>query len=99
LAVLPAAAFYGGLADLLATAALGDWATADRIEIATALDSWHPTEGTRITGQRNTAPRLNIAGGVLAPLPQPASSPWWSCPSARPSPSRATCEPTSCTPT
>lgn len=77
LAVLPAAAFYGGLADLLATAALGDWATADRIEIATALDSWHPTEGTRITGQRNTAPRLNIAGGVLAPLPQPAPQRSW----------------------
>jgi hypothetical protein len=77
LAVLPAAAFYGGLSDLLATAALGGWAAADRIEIATALDSWHPTEGTRVTGQRNTVARLNIAGGVLAPLPQPAPQRRW----------------------
>jgi short subunit dehydrogenase-like uncharacterized protein len=33
--VVPAIAFYGGLADLLATAALGNWSHADEISIAT----------------------------------------------------------------
>src|ERR1700687_1447779 len=36
--VAPAMAFYGGLSDLLATAAMGDWSAADEISIATALD-------------------------------------------------------------
>jgi hypothetical protein len=49
--VVPAAAFYGGLGDLLATAAMGDWPAADRISIAYALSSWRPTEGTRKTGR------------------------------------------------
>jgi hypothetical protein len=70
--VLPAMGFYGGFGDLLATAAMGDWDAADDIEVRIALDSWHPTEGTRITGARNTAPRVIIANGALAPLPQPA---------------------------
>ncbi len=51
--VAPAMAFYGGLGDLLATAAMGEWDAADEICIATALDSWKPTRGTRLTGQRN----------------------------------------------
>ncbi|HWQ87221.1 saccharopine dehydrogenase family protein [Brevundimonas sp.] len=70
--LVPAMAFYGGLADLLATAAMGDWTTADGIEIGIALDSWRPTRGTRITGQRNTTPRLFISNGRLEPLPTPA---------------------------
>jgi short subunit dehydrogenase-like uncharacterized protein len=75
--VLPAMGFYGGLGDLLATAAMGDWASADEIRIGIALDSWQPTLGTRLTGQRNTAPRLVIAGGKLVPLCNPApASPW-----------------------
>jgi uncharacterized protein YbjT (DUF2867 family) len=76
-AVVPAAAFYGGLADLLATATMGDWTTADRIDIAIALDHWHPTAGTRLTGKRNTATRVNVAGGVLAPLVQSAHPRTW----------------------
>ena len=48
--IMPAVAFYGGLADLLATAAVGEWTETDKIEIFIALDSWHPTEGTRLTG-------------------------------------------------
>ncbi len=51
--IAPAMAFYGGLGDLLATAAMGDWDAADEICIATALDSWKPTRGTRLTGERN----------------------------------------------
>ena len=47
--IVPAVAFYGGLADLLATAAMGDWPVADRLTIAYALSSWRPTPGTRAT--------------------------------------------------
>ena len=50
-AVLPAMAFYGALGDLLATTAIKDWATADEISVAVALDSWRPTNGTRLTGK------------------------------------------------
>ena len=77
LVVLPAMGFYGGLADLLATAAMGDWAEADEIQIGIGLDRWWPTEGTRITGARNTAPRKVIAGGQLAPLANPAPRTTW----------------------
>ncbi|MGA2651404.1 MAG: saccharopine dehydrogenase NADP-binding domain-containing protein [Terracidiphilus sp.] len=74
---IPAMGFYGGFADLLATAAMGDWDAADEIRVGIALDSWHPTEGTRITGRRNTARRLVIEDGKLVPLEQPASQTMW----------------------
>jgi hypothetical protein len=47
--VVPAMAFYGGLGDLLVTAAMGDWAAADEARIGYGLDSWNPTPGTRNT--------------------------------------------------
>ena len=78
--VIPAMGFYGGFADLLATAALGNWAAADEIRIGIALDSWHPTPGTRITGQRNTARRLVIEDGEFAPLAPPARQGFWDFP-------------------
>jgi len=49
--IVPAMAFYGGLGDLLATAAMGDWSEADEICIAYALNSWKPTLGTRAASQ------------------------------------------------
>jgi uncharacterized protein YbjT (DUF2867 family) len=75
--VMPAMAFYGGLADLLATAALGDWPEADSIEIAVALDSWHPTAGTRLTGARNRHRRLVVSRGELQALADPPPSGQW----------------------
>lgn len=69
--VMPAAGFFGALGDLLATAAAGDWAEMDQIEeisVFTALDHWHPTSGTRRTGERNTGPRFKVAGGKLIPI-------------------------------
>jgi NAD(P)-dependent dehydrogenase (short-subunit alcohol dehydrogenase family) len=84
--VLPAMGFYGGFADLLATAAMGNWdspgnlAEIDEIRVGTALDSWHPTHGTRITGQRNTARRLVMEDGKLVPLAQPAPRTFWDFP-------------------
>jgi short subunit dehydrogenase-like uncharacterized protein len=77
---IPAMGFYGGFADLLATAAMGNWDSADEIRIGIALDSWRPTQGTRITGQRNTARRLVIEDGKLAPLAQPAPQTFWDFP-------------------
>lgn len=67
--VLPAMAFYGGLGDLLATAAMGDWTGADEAHVAYGLNSWHPTEGTRLAGkvsrERRGGRRVRYANGQL----------------------------------
>jgi len=76
-AVIPAAGFYGGLADLLATSLLGPGGAADELAVAIALDRWWPTAGTRITGERNTVERLVVDGGRLVPLPLPAARSTW----------------------
>lgn len=76
--VTPAAGFYGGLADLLATALLdGERAEPADLRIGVALSHWWPTTGTRVTGTRNQAPRVVVEGGRLAPLPQPAQARTW----------------------
>lgn len=67
-AVVPAMGFYGGLADLLCTAATSGWARIDEVNVGIALDRWWPTPGTRATGARNTVPRVVLEGGVLVPL-------------------------------
>ena len=77
IAVVPAMGFYGGFADLLVTAALGDWDHADTIDIMIGLDRWHPTRGTRITGEKNTARRVVVAEGQLAPVPLPPAEKHW----------------------
>ncbi|RKE23670.1 trans-acting enoyl reductase family protein [Streptomyces sp. TLI_171] len=65
--IVPAMAFFGGLGDLLATAAMGDWTSADEAHIAYALSSWHPTTGTRLSGavsrERRGDVRLRYRGG------------------------------------
>jgi len=67
--IVPAAAFYGGLGDLLATAATGDWSAADHLTIAYALSSWRPTPGTRATGrvsaERRAGRRIVYTGRAL----------------------------------
>jgi uncharacterized protein YbjT (DUF2867 family) len=63
--VVPAMAFYGGLGDLMATAAMADWEAADEIAIAVALDGWRPTRGTRLTGARNPGPRYVYSNSKL----------------------------------
>jgi short subunit dehydrogenase-like uncharacterized protein len=69
IAVVPAMAFFGGLGDLLATTAMGDWIAADEVHVAYGLSSWHPTAGTRAAGavsrQRRGGRRLRYAGGRL----------------------------------
>ena len=111
-AVVPAMAFYGGLADLLVTAALDGDSRADEVEVAIGLDRWWPTAGTRATGARNTATRQVIRDGVLAPLAEPgadrargptrsrsATSRSWSCRSPRSSRSTVTSRSASSVPT
>ena len=79
--LIPAAAFYGGLADLLVTATADENKRLDRVDIAIGLDSWHPTPGTRLTGARNRATRLIQGQGTLVPVPQPVPEGEWSFPS------------------
>jgi hypothetical protein len=74
--VIPAAGFYGGLADLLASA-LASPGHIDEITVAMALDHWWPTDGTRKTGERNRAPRVVVTNGRLAPLTPSAEVPDW----------------------
>ncbi|MEV4258861.1 saccharopine dehydrogenase NADP-binding domain-containing protein [Spirillospora sp. NPDC049652] len=67
--VVPAMAFYGGLGDLLATAAMDDWTEADEVHVAYGLDSWHPTAGTRAAGavshSRRNGRRVRFTAGAL----------------------------------
>lgn len=74
--VIPAAGFYGGLADLLASA-LAAGGAVDEILTAVALDQWHPTEGTRKTGERNRVPRVVVEQGKLTPMVLPARKAEW----------------------
>ena len=77
--VIPAAGFYGGLADLLASA-LASAGDIDEITVAIGIDRWWPTAGTRKTGERNTVPRVVVANGRLAPLAPSAEVPDWAFP-------------------
>jgi len=62
-------AFFGGLGDLLATATMGEWTAADEAHIAYGLSSWHPTDGTRVSGkvsrERRNGRRVRYANGRL----------------------------------
>jgi hypothetical protein len=74
--IAPAMGFYGGLADLLASAIMDDWNAADEICIAVALDSWKPTWGTRLTGQRNPGRRFIFSHGKLERTDPPPNRTW-----------------------
>ncbi|MFD1604445.1 saccharopine dehydrogenase family protein [Flavobacterium artemisiae] len=74
--VIPAAAFYGGLADLLAAVITDDWDYTDEIDVYIGLDSWHPTKGTRLTGDRNHYKRLTFKDNRLQELEQTLSKEW-----------------------
>lgn len=67
--VVPAMAFYGGLGDLLATAAMGDWTSADEAHVSYGLSSWQPTTGTLASGvisrERRGDRRVRYANGRL----------------------------------
>ncbi|MGW0938259.1 saccharopine dehydrogenase NADP-binding domain-containing protein [Streptomyces sp. NPDC002666] len=67
--VVPAMAFYGGLGDLLVSAALGDRTAAESVDVAYGLSSWRPTAGTREAGQvshdRRAGRRVRFTDGAL----------------------------------
>ncbi|MEQ0561912.1 saccharopine dehydrogenase NADP-binding domain-containing protein [Amycolatopsis sp. NEAU-NG30] len=67
--VVPAMAFFGGLGDLLATAALDGRTSADEVHIAYGLSGWRPTAGTLASGEvsreRRGSKRIRYAGGRL----------------------------------
>jgi short subunit dehydrogenase-like uncharacterized protein len=74
--IIPAAAFYGGLADLLSTSLTSDWKQIDEINVYIGLDSWHPTKGTRLTGDRNHYKRLTFKDHRLQELESSPSKEW-----------------------
>jgi uncharacterized protein YbjT (DUF2867 family) len=76
LVILPAMAFFGGLADLMATTAMDDWDVVDEISIAVALDRWNPTTGTRLTGQRHPGRRFIFSDGRLERADPPPGRTW-----------------------
>ena len=78
--IMPAVGFYGALGDLLATAAMRNWSTADEIHIAVALDSWKPTQGTRLTGQRNPGRRFVFSNNRLSLIEDPPPKQKWAFP-------------------
>jgi short subunit dehydrogenase-like uncharacterized protein len=88
--VVPAMAFFGGLADLLATAAMDGrddevgWPAADEVAVAYGLSSWAPTEGTRAAGrvsrERRDGRRIVYTGGELAYRTDPAPTTEWDFP-------------------
>ncbi len=77
--IVPSMAFYGGLGDLLATVALGDWPSADEISIAVALDSWKPTRGTLLAGERRAGRRVVFENNrieILSGAEPPPTATW-----------------------
>ncbi|HEX2442573.1 MAG TPA: saccharopine dehydrogenase NADP-binding domain-containing protein [Vicinamibacterales bacterium] len=74
--IVPAMGFFGGLGDLMATAAMGEWDSADEICIAVALDSWKPTRGTRLTGERNHGRRFILSNDKLERADPPPARDW-----------------------
>ena len=74
--IIPAAAFYGGLGDLLSTALTEGWDSVDEIALYIGLDSWHPTKGTRLTGERNHYQRFMFAENRLQPVLEVKSKIW-----------------------
>jgi short subunit dehydrogenase-like uncharacterized protein len=77
---MPSVAFFGAFGDLLATLAMRNWTEADEIQIAVALDSWKPTLGTRLTGQRNPGWRLVFSNNRLSLLEHPPPKLEWAFP-------------------
>jgi uncharacterized protein YbjT (DUF2867 family) len=80
--IAPALGFYGALGDLLATAAMAGWPSADEVSIAVALDSWKPTRGTLLAGENTAGRRVVLRGHRLRILPgdQPPPSRTWDFP-------------------
>jgi short subunit dehydrogenase-like uncharacterized protein len=64
-AVIPSVGFFGALGDLAATILSDGWPLIDEVTLAVGLDSWRPTRGTRLAGERRAGRRLVLADGKL----------------------------------
>ncbi|MGW4214829.1 saccharopine dehydrogenase [Lentzea sp. NPDC004789] len=82
---VPAMAFFGGLGDLLVTAAMADWPTADSAHIAYGLSNWQPTPGTLTAGaishERRAGRRVRFRDGALQYHSDPPQTLHWNFPS------------------
>jgi short subunit dehydrogenase-like uncharacterized protein len=85
IAIVPSTGFYGGLGNLLATVAMGDWPEADEITLAFSLSSWKPTQGTRATieagASRRDGRRMVFVNGNLELRGDAAPISEWNFPS------------------
>jgi hypothetical protein len=83
--VVPAMAFFGGLGDLLVTAAMGDWTTADSAHVAYGLSGWQPSPGTLTAGQvsrdRRAGRSVRFRNGALEYHDAASSTVTWDFPS------------------
>jgi hypothetical protein len=83
--VVPAMAFFGGLADLLVTAAMADWPSADSAHIAYGLSNWQPTPGTLTAGAvshaRRNGQRVRFRNNELQYHSDPPQTLRWEFPS------------------
>jgi short subunit dehydrogenase-like uncharacterized protein len=64
-ALIPSVGFFGALGDLAATILSDGWSQIDEVTLAVGLDSWRPTRGTRLAGERRAGRRLVLADGRL----------------------------------
>jgi hypothetical protein len=80
--IVPSMGFYGALGDLLATVAVGDWPSTDEIVLAVALDSWKPTRGTLLAGERRAGRRVVFTDHhlVIHAPDEPAPTGVWAFP-------------------
>ncbi|ANZ36081.1 saccharopine dehydrogenase [Lentzea guizhouensis] len=83
--VVPAMAFFGGLADLLVTAAMADWPDASQAHVAYGLSGWQPTPGTLAAGavsrDRRRGQRVRFRDGRLEHHDAAPPSLTWNFPS------------------
>ncbi|MDX3662483.1 saccharopine dehydrogenase NADP-binding domain-containing protein [Streptomyces sp. ID05-26A] len=83
---VPAMAFFGGLSDLLVTAAMADWTTADEAHIAYNLSDWQPSPGTLTAGKvsraRRNGQRVRFHNGSLTYHDETPPTLTWGFPSS-----------------
>src|SRR5882757_7127627 len=63
-------------AGVVVAPAMAEWDAADEICIAVALDSWKPTLGTRLTGQRNPGRHFIFSNSRLERTDPPPARKW-----------------------
>ena len=80
--IAPSTAFYGALGDLMASAATEGWDDVEDLTVAFALDSWKPTRGTLLAGERRAGRRVVLRDGGLDIIDadQPAPRGRWDFP-------------------